>query len=270
MPFFLYYASHNVHYPITPHPYFKGKSECGLRGDFVQELDWSVGQLIAAVERFGALENTMFVFTSDNGAIFSPTSEDIIASGHTPNGKFKGKKFGAWEGGHRVPFIACWPGKIPEGTTSDSLISNMDLLPTFAAITDQKLTPDEARDGFNQLPLFVEKNGVSVRDELIIMPHKRSHSSLRQGDWIYIPGAGDGGWTKAQPGEKARQLYNLKEDPSQKKNVIGDYPERVEAMEKRLKEMLAERGVTADQINAKARKGKNKKGKNNKGTKGRK
>ncbi len=253
-PFFLYYASHNVHYPITPHPYFHGKSECGLRGDFVEELDWSVGQLIAAVERFGVLENTLFVFTSDNGAVFDPASEDIQASGHTPNGALKGKKFGAWEGGHRVPFIVSWPNKIPAGTTSDALIANMDLLPTLAAITDQELTPNDARDGVNQLPLLVDVNGVSARDALLIMPHMRSHTSLRLGDWMYIPGAGDGGWTKGKPGELQRQLYNLKEDPSQENNRIGDAPERADAMAKRLKTMLEERGVTANKPTVKKKK----------------
>jgi len=246
--FFLYYASHNVHYPITPHPYFHGKSGSGLRGDFVEELDWSVGQLISAVERFDVWDNTIFIFTSDNGAVFNPTSEDIINSGHTPNGKLKGKKFGVWEAGHRVPLIVCWPGKIPADTRSDALIANMDLLPTFAAITDQKLTPNDGRDGVNQLPLFMEEAGVSARDELIIMPHMRSHTSLRQGDWIYIPGAGDGGWTKGKPGESVRQLYNLKTDPYQSDNLIFDNPEQTSLMAKRLEEMLVERGVTADTI----------------------
>lgn len=245
-PFFLYYASHNVHLPFTPHPYFQGKSECGLRADFVLELDWSVGQLIAAVERFGVLENTLFVFTSDNGAIIHREHEEVKNLGHAPNGKLKGKKFGAWEGGHRVPFIACWPNKIPAGTSSNALVANMDLLPTFAAITDQKLAPNEARDGFNQLPLFVEEAGVSARDVSLIQPHKRSHTSLRQGDWIYIPGAGDGGWMKAKPGDPVRQLYNLKEDPFQKNNRIADYPKRADAMAARLNEMLAERGMTTD------------------------
>ena len=257
-PFFLYYASHNVHYPITPHPYFHGKSECGLRGDFVQELDWSVGQLIAAVERFGAWDNTIFVFTSDNGAIIKDGDQgDVLQQlGHAPNGKLKGKKFGALEGGHRVPFIVSWPNKIPAGTTSDALISNMDLLPTFAAITDQELTPNEARDGVNQLALFVEEAGVSARDTLIIQPHKRSHTSLRQGDWMYIPGAGDGGWTRGKPGEPSRQLYHLKEDPFQKNNRINEFPERADAMALRLKKMLLERGMPAAPISGKKKKGK--------------
>jgi len=241
-PFFLYYASHNIHHPFTPHPYFQGKSECGLYGDFVQELDWSVGQLIAAVEGFGVWENTIFVFTSDNGGMFNGGGRRAQELGHTPNGKLKGQKFGAWEGGHRVPFIACWPNIIPAGSTSGAFIANMDLLPTFAAITDQKLAPNEARDGYNQLAAFLEEDGVSARDELIIQPHKREHTSLRQGDWIYIPGAGDGGWMKAEPGDPVRQLYNLKEDPYQENNRIADYPERADAMAMRLKEMLAERG----------------------------
>lgn len=258
-PFFLYYASHNIHHPFTPHPYFKGTSKCGIYGDFVQEFDWSVGQLIAAVERFGVRDNTVFVFTSDNGPMFHGAGEDAKALGHTSTGKLKGQKFGAWEGGHRVPFIACWPTKIPAGTTSDALIANLDLLPTFAAITDQKLTPNEARDGLNQLAAFVEEEGVSARDVLLIQPHKRSHTSLRKGDWVYIPGAGDGGWMKAEPGDPARQLYNLKEDPSQKNNRIADYPERADAMAKRLKKMLAERGMSVDQIGRKKKAGKKKK-----------
>jgi len=246
-PFFLYYASHNIHHPFTPHPFFQGKSECGLYGDFVQELDWSVGQLIAAVERFGVWENTIFVFTSDNGGMFNEGGKKAIEMGHSPNGKLKGQKFGAWEGGHRVPFITCWPGKIPAGSTSDAFIANMDLLPTFAAITDQKLAPDEARDGVNQLAALVDEDGVSARDELlIIQPNKQTHTSLRQGDWVYIPGAGDGGFTKAQQGEQARQLYNLKEDPYQKNNRIADNPERADAMAKLLSKMLAERGMTTD------------------------
>ena len=245
-PFFLYYASHNIHHPFTPHPYFQGKSESGIYGDFVHELDWSVGQLIAAVERFGVLENTLFIFTSDNGAMFNHGGIRAQELGHKPNGELKGQKFGAWEGGHRVPFIACWPNKIPAGSTSGAFMANMDLLPTFAAITDQKLTPKEARDGFNQLPLFVEEVGVSARNESLIQPFKRTHTSLRKGDWIYIPGTGDGGWMKAKPGDPERQLYNLKEDPFQKNNRITDYPKRADAMAARLHEMWAERGMTED------------------------
>ncbi|WP_162026398.1 sulfatase family protein [Lentisphaera araneosa] len=252
-PFFLYYASHNVHLPITPHPYFHGKSECGLRGDFVEELDWSVGQIISAVERFGALENTIFIFTSDNGAIIKGKDQgDILDQlGHKPNGKLKGRKFGAWEAGHRVPFIVSWPNKIPAGKTSDALIANLDLLPTFAAITGQKLAPHEARDGFNQLPLLLGKDTTSARSELIIQPHKRSHKSLRQGDWVYIPGAGDGGWVPAKKGELPKQLYNLKDDPYQQQNRINDFPERADAMASHLNKLMKQYGMSVNKIMSK-------------------
>ena len=223
-PFFLYYASHNIHHPFTPHPYFHGKSECGLYGDFVEELDWSVGEILAALEKFGVADNTLVIFTSDNGGMFNRGGKEAIRQGHSLNGELKGQKFGAWEGGHRVPFIACWPNRIPAKSTSDALIANMDLLPTLASITQQELSSSEARDGFNQLALFIEDDAVSARNEMILQPHKRSHTSLRKGDWIYIPGAGDGGWMPAKPGDKTPQLYNLKTDPYQSDNLIFANP----------------------------------------------
>jgi arylsulfatase A-like enzyme len=124
----------------------------------------------------------------------------------------------------------------------------MDLLPTLAAITKQELSSSEARDGLNQIALFMEDNPVSARNELILQPHKRSHTSLRKGDWIYIPGAGDGGWMPAKPGDKTPQLYNLKTDPYQSDNLIFDNPEQASLMAKRLEETLVEHGVTADTI----------------------
>ena len=237
-PFFLYYASHNIHHPFTPHPYFHGKSECGLYGDFVEELDWSVGEILAALDKFGVADNTLVIFTSDNGGMFNRGGKEAIRQGHSLNGELKGQKFGAWEGGHRVPFIAKWPTKIPAGTTSGELIANMDLLPTFAAISEQKLAAEEARDGTNQLPLFLVNDAKSAREELILMPHKSHHTSLRQGDWVYIPGVGDGGWMKGEKGDLSRQLYNLKEDLEQKNNLINEYPEKAEAMQRALQEIL--------------------------------
>ena len=135
----------------------------------------------------------------------------------------------------------------------------MDLLPTLAAITKQELSSSEARDGLNQLALFMEDDAVSARKELILQPHKRSHTSLRKGDWIYIPGAGDGGWMPAKPGDKTPQLYNLKTDPYQSDNLIFANPEQASLMAKRLEEMLVERGVTADTISGN-RKGKHREG----------
>ena len=106
----------------------------------MEELDWSVGEILAALEKFGVADNTLVIFTSDNGGMFNRGGKEAIRQGHSLNGELKGQKFGAWEAGHRVPFIACWPNRIPAKSTSDALIANMDLLPTLAAITKQELS----------------------------------------------------------------------------------------------------------------------------------
>ena len=247
-PFFLFYASHNIHHPFTPHPYFQGNSECGLYGDFVEELDWSVGQILEALETFGVADNTLVIFTSDNGGMFNGGGKEAIRQGHTPNGELKGQKFDAWEAGHRVPFLVRWPGKTPVGSTSDELIANLDLLETFAAITDQKLNPGQGVDSINALPLLTETDAKSARDELVIQPHKKAYTSIRLGDWVYIPGPGSGGMTKFTPEQLEKmppqQLYNLKEDPGQTQNLIKAHPEKAAAMEKVLRNKLDE--VPAD------------------------
>ena len=241
-PFFLYYASHNIHHPFTPHPYFQGKSECGLYGDFVEELDWSVGQILDALEKFGVADNTLVIFTSDNGGMFNGGGRRAIDLGHAPNGKLKGQKFDAWEAGHRVPFLVRWPGKTPAGSTSDEFVANLDMLATFAAITDQKLAQGQGIDSLNALPLFTKTNAKSARTEMVIMPHKKAYTSIRIDDWVYIPGPGSGGMTRISKDQlktmKQQQLYNLKEDPYQKNNLINEYPEKAEVMQKALQEKL--------------------------------
>ena len=240
--FFLYYASHNIHHPFTPHPYFQGKSECGLYGDFVEELDWSVGQILDALEKFGVADNTLVIFTSDNGGMFNGGGRRAIDLGHAPNGKLKGQKFDAWEAGHRVPFLVRWPGKTPAGSTSDEFVANLDMLATFAAITDQKLAKGQGIDSFNALPLFTKTNAKSARTEMVIMPHKKAYTSIRIDEWVYIPGPGSGGMTRISKDQlktmKQQQLYNLKEDPYQKNNLINEYPEKAEVLQKALRQKL--------------------------------
>ncbi len=241
-PFFLYYASHNIHHPFTPHPYFQGKSECGLYGDFVEELDWSVGQILAALEKFGVADNTLVIFTSDNGGMFNAGGRRAIDMGHAPNGKLKGQKFDAWEAGHRVPFLVRWPGKTAAETTSDEFIANLDMLATFAAITDQKLAKGQGIDSLNALPLLTETDAKSARTEIVIQPHKKQYTSIRKDGWVYIPGPGSGGMTRISKEQLAKmeqqQLYNLNEDPYQEHNLINEYPEKAEAMQQALQEKL--------------------------------
>ncbi|MCM8541014.1 MAG: arylsulfatase, partial [Lentisphaeraceae bacterium] len=120
-PFFLYLATTNIHHPFTPAKQFQGTSECGLYGDFVHELDWIVGGITKTLEEMGKADNTLIIFTSDNGGMLNETGQKAWKMGHRLNGELLGFKFGVWEGGHRVPFIIKWPGKVKAGTVSNSL-----------------------------------------------------------------------------------------------------------------------------------------------------
>jgi len=250
-PFFLYLATTHIHHPFTPAPQFKGSSEIGSYGDFIQELDWMVGEILTALEEKGLSDNTLIVFTSDNGGMFNQGGQDAFEAGHFQNGELLGFKFGVWEGGHRVPFIAKWPGKIPAGTESNQIVSNVDFLATFAAVTNQPLTPEQQKDSVNVLPALVGEPEQQVRDHLLLSPNKQKNQGIRKGKWMYIAAQGGGGWTrssghtmsgppaikrigrtnsdlangKIKKGAPKEQLYNLEEDLAQTTNVINDHPE---------------------------------------------
>lgn len=258
-PFFLYFAPTNIHHPFTPAPRFKGTSQAGLYGDFIHELDWMVGEIVKSIEDNGLTENTMIIFTSDNGAMLNLGGRIAVEKGHKINGDLLGFKFGVWEGGHRVPFIVKWPGKVPENTVSDQLISTIDMLTTFVALTGQEKSLSlENKNSINVLPALMGENGV-YRDELLLAPRKEKNLSIRKGKWVYIPARGSGGFTGSKPEHHAwggaaavafvggtnsdiengkikkdapkAQLYNLEEDKYQTTNVYDQYPEIVKEME---------------------------------------
>ncbi len=261
-PFFLYLATTNIHHPFTPAPQFVGTSECGLYGDFIHELDWIVGQVLDTLDEIGVANNTLVIFTSDNGGMLHATGQKAWQAGHRSNGKLLGYKFGAWEGGHRVPLIARWPGKIPANSASDHLISQIDLLATFAAALGRPLEDSDQIDSINQMDTLTGTPATPLRETLVIIPNSPKHLSIRHGDWIYIPQQGSGGFQGKEPGDhllagpaalkfagrknsevvngKIRsdaapaQLYNLKSDPYQTKNQYSQHPEIVKDLEKRL------------------------------------
>ena len=254
-PFFLYLATSNIHHPFTPHPRFKGTSQCGLYGDFVHELDWIVGRVIDTLDELSLAANTLVVFTSDNGGMLNHTGQQAWQAGHRLNGKLLGFKFGAWEGGHRVPFIVRWPGKVPAGTESDALVSQIDLIATFAAAAGVSIPDDAIVDGVSQLREFTGTATRAARDFLVISPNSPKHLTVRKGRWVYIPARDEGGFQGKKIGdhllggaaaqklthlvnsdvENGRirhdappaQLYNLQTDPCQTKNVYNEYPEIV-------------------------------------------
>ncbi|MEE2887811.1 MAG: arylsulfatase, partial [Planctomycetota bacterium] len=266
-PFFLYLATTNIHHPFTPHPRFKGSSECGMYGDFVHELDWIVGQVTKTLDELDLADNTLVIFTSDNGGMLNIGGQEAHQAGHRKNGELLGFKFDAWEGGHRVPFVARWPGRIEAGSTSDQLISNIDLMATMAALTDQKLKDGEGPDSINALPTLTSNPSEPARTELVLGPRRKSHLALRSGDWIYIGAQGGGGFSSRVPGTHMlggpaalkfagqhnsdvedgkikkgaprEQLYNLASDVSQRKNVIREHPQQARKMRERLNKIRA-------------------------------
>lgn len=252
-PFFLYLATTNIHHPFTPAPQFKGTSTAGRYGDFIHELDWIVGEVMGALKELGVEDNTLVIFTSDNGGMLNHGGQDAWKAGHRLNGDLLGFKFGAWEGGHRVPFIAKWPGVIPANSTSDHLISQIDLLATFSTIVDKKLTKQECPDGINQLPELMGEVEKPLRDRLIISPNVPEHLTVRKDKWVYIPAQDEGGFQGKKIGDHTlggaaafaltnqknsdvvdnkiredapkEQLYDLENDPYQSQNVVEQFPD---------------------------------------------
>lgn len=258
-PFFLYFATTNIHHPFTPAPRFIGTSEAGRYGDFIHELDWIVGEIVKTLEEEGLTENTLLIFTSDNGGMLNQGGQDAYAAGHHQNGELLGFKFDSWEGGHRVPFIVKWPGKVPANTLSDALLSNLDLLATMAALTKRTLGKGEGIDSYNMLPALVGDPQEPIREELLISSSQLTNVGYRKGDWMYINTQGGGGFADKEVGAHSlggagafpftgqknsdiangeykasappAQLYNLKQDPRQAENVYNEYPEVVVDME---------------------------------------
>jgi arylsulfatase A-like enzyme len=189
--------------PFTPAPRFKGTSQCGLYGDFIHELDWMVGEVLKCLEENHLSDNTLVIFTSDNGGMLNLGGRNAMKDGHRPNGDLLGFKFGAWEGGHRVPFIARWPGKIEAGSKSDQLICNVDMLSTFMALTGQNPASLEDKDSINVLPALVGNPSERIRKELVLAPFRSPNLSLRKGKWLYIGAQGSGGFSGGKPDQHA-------------------------------------------------------------------
>jgi arylsulfatase A len=264
-PFFLYLATTNIHHPFTPQPRLKGTSDCGRYGDSIHELDWIVGEIMKTLDDLNIADNTLIIFTSDNGGMLNQGGQDAFLSGHRNNGKLLGFKFDAWEGGHRIPFIVRWPGRIKEGSKSAQLICNVDMLATLAALTGYPLKPGDGPDSYNVLPIFLGKTRDQIRDHAVLAANNEQHLALRKDKWIYIGAQGGGGFTATNPGEHMLggpaalkftneknsdvedgkikpdapevQLYDLDADVSESRNVAREYPLIVKNMQKMLKEI---------------------------------
>ena len=232
-PFFLYFATHDIHVPRLPHARFRGATGMGPRGDAIAELDWTVGRILDKLDKLGLAKNTLVMFSSDNGPVVDDGYRDQAVERlgeHRPSGRFRGGKYSNFEAGTRVPFIARWPGKIRKDTRSDALISQVDLLSTMAALAGQPVPANAGRDGENVLPALLGKTR-KARSSVV------SHAgalSLIEGNWKLIEG-GRGARVSAGTGTElgnnpAPQLYDIGLDPGETTNRAEEYPERVQAM----------------------------------------
>jgi arylsulfatase A len=233
-PFFIYLPLPAPHTPIVPVPPFKGASKMNPYADFVMQMDHHMGQLMAALKKNGVDDNTLLIFTSDNGCSPEGNFDALAKFNHSPSGKYRGHKADIYEGGHRVPLIFRWPGSIKGDRTTNSLACLTDLYTTLQDITDQPRKPLGGEDGFSLWPLLSEKGDTDRKN---IISHSISgHFAIREGDWKLCLASGSGGWSapkEAQAkkqGLPAMQLFNLKTDLGEKTNLVAKKPDKVKAL----------------------------------------
>ncbi len=233
-PFFLYLPLPAPHTPILPTTEFLGKSNTNFYGDFMMQVDDVVGQIREILRKEKISDNTILIFTSDNGCSPTANFKELEQVGHYPSAAFRGAKADIYEGGHRVPFIVEWPKGAAKNKKNSQIICSTDLFATCAELTNYNIKPNEGEDSYSFMPLL---NG-NVKTE--IRPYTVHHSidgsfAIRQGDWKLIFCAGSGGWSAPTPATirnnnlnlPALQLYNLKDDVGERNNLIDVYPQKV-------------------------------------------
>jgi arylsulfatase A-like enzyme len=215
--------------PRVPHPRFVGATSMGPRGDAIAQLDWSVGEILSALDRLTLAENTLVLFTSDNGPVVDDGYKDEAVTrlgDHTPAGPFRGGKYSNFEGGTRVPFVVRWPARV-KPAVSDALVSQVDFIASFAAMLDRPVPAGEAADSENVLPALLGTSNVGRT----LLVEQAGSLSLRQGTWKYIsPGKGAkiNENTNTELGNDASpQLYDLARDPGERTNLAADRKDKV-------------------------------------------
>lgn len=224
-PFFLYYAMQDVHVPRVPHPRFVGSTSMGPRGDSIVQCDWQVGEVLRVLDELGLAENTLVVFSSDNGPVVNDGYKDdsILKLGdHKPAGPLKGGKYTIDEGGTRVPFMVRWPDRVAGGKTSDAMISQVDFARTFANIAGKEIAADVFPDSQDMSGALT---GDEKGREFIVEHSGKNQLSLRMGDWKYVESMKEG---------KPAALYDLSADLKETKDVAASHPEKVKELSEKL------------------------------------
>ena len=234
-PFFLYFPLPAPHTPILPHEDFQGKSATNEYGDFCLHVDDVVGQVMATLERLGLTDDTIVVFTADNGCSPMAGFDELAACDHRPSYVFRGHKADIYEGGHRVPFIIRWPARIAAGTASDETVCLADLLATCADILDIELPDDAGEDSVSNLPVWTGSAIDGSLREATIHHSIDGSFSIRRGRWKLEMCPGSGGWSYPRPGKECEglppiQLYDLDADIGECRNVYDEHPDVVEEL----------------------------------------
>lgn len=247
-PFFLYLPYASPHTPILPTKEWQGRSGLNPYADFVMQQDHCLGQVLDALDRNVLTQNTLVIFTSDNGCSPQADFPALLAKGHNPSHHFRGHKADIYEGGHRVPFLVRWPGQVKAGTVSDQLVCLTDFMATAADVIGVKLPDRAAEDSFSFLPALKQQTGAMVRNSVV---HHSINGSfaIREGQWKLALCRGSGGWSAPRPGQGDRdlpqdQLFDLSTDIGEQRNVREQHPEVVKRLTGLLEQLVADGRTT--------------------------
>jgi arylsulfatase A-like enzyme len=251
-PFFLYLPLNAPHTPVVPTPEWRDRSGLHVYADFVMQTDWSVGQVLTALEQEGLTGNTLIIFTSDNGFAPYVDAASLQGRGHAPSAHWRGYKSDLWEGGHRVPFLARWDGKVQPGSTSSQLISLVDFVASCAELLGVRLPDNAGEDSISFLPVLLGRTDGRLRENLV---HHSANGkfAIRQGKWKLCLTPGSGGWSSPRDPEAARQrlpatqLYDMLADPGETTNLQAERPEVVQQLVRLLEQCVAEGRSTPGQ-----------------------
>jgi len=238
-PFFIYLPLPSPHTPIVPTKDWQGKSGLNPYADFVMQTDFSVGQVMDALEKSGIANNTLVIFTSDNGCSPAAKVDELESKEHFPSERRRGYKADLWDGGHRVPFIARWPGKIKAASCTDQITCLTDLMATSAEIVGAKLPENAGEDSVSILPALLGETKTSLR-EAIVHHSIRGDFAIRQGQWKLEFCKDSGGWSKGGSADTPGQLYDMSKDVGEQTNAYDQHPEIVSQMTKLLEKYVAD------------------------------
>lgn len=242
-PFFLYLPLASPHTPILPKPQWLGKSGINAYADFVMATDAGVGRLLKHLDETQQADNTLIIFTSDNGCSPQANYDELLAKGHNPSGPWRGHKADIYEGGHRVPFLVRWPSKVKAGQRTDQLVCLTDIMATAAEILDHPLPANAAEDSFSFLPTLTGGQPKGPQRGQLVSHSIGGHFAIREGAWKLALCPGSGGWSKPRPGDEAAgsppvQLFDLNQDPGETNNLAPQQPAEVTRLTKLLQGLI--------------------------------